>query len=251
MPMLWKSRLLVGLFCVMALAMGSGKAAEEGEVMTLDDLGELSPHLQPTRPAPPGPMPAPNLPPVAAAPAETAVEVGDYYYYDDAGNLIHFLDGRHYVVDAGHYDGLYRVPAGERLFVEPGPGLIVGLSPHDSWPPTDDGDRGYYDRGYTITGDPTYMSYYERNYGWGRGVTNYAGPRFDRPHITAPMPSHRYGPGVTTFQERFPGRRAARPNSSDPLVRREARREFHRDLNPMNTRPTPRPLGTPRARPPR
>lgn len=208
-----------------------------GSVMTFDDLEEVTPHLERSR----SPQPA------AAAIVEATMQPGAYYYYDDAGNLMHYLEGRHTVVERGvPYVGDDYVPtlSGDRLRVYPGPGQIVVLSEHDYWPVHDGGDTGYWDKGYTITGDPAYMSYYERNFGWGRGMNHYSGPRFDRGHI----PSHP-APRVrgTGFQEQYPGRLPARRNSPDPMERREARREFYRDGGRGAETRTP---GTQRPRPP-
>lgn len=209
-----------------------------GSVMTLDDLDEVTPHLERSRSSRPAP----------GALVAATVEPGAYYYYDDAGNLMHYLDGRHTVVERViPYDGDDYVPtlSSDQLRVYPGPGQIVALSEHDYWPIHDGGDTGYWDKGYTITGDPAYMSYYERNFGWGRGMNHYAGPRFDRGHI----PSHP-APRVrgTGFQEQYPGRLPARRNSPDPMERREARREFYRDGGRGAETGTP---GIPRPRPSR
>lgn len=213
-----------------------------GAIMTFDDLDEVAPHLEKSRTARA----------VPSVVAEAAVEPGRYYYYDEAGNLVPYTDGRDLPTTAGVYSHRDYGPAisSEQVRVYPGPGQIVVLSEHDSWPAYEGaGSTGYWDRGHTITGDPAYMSYYERNYGWGLGSSWYAGPRFDRGHV----PSHMRVPRAdraagTNFQDRFPGRLPARRDSADPMERREARREFLRNnATPGASGRTP---GVPRSRPP-
>lgn len=235
------------LACVMAFSFACSHAEEAdesrvgdgtGSVMTFDDLDVVAPHLERSRSSPSAP----------AAALEIAVQPGAYYYYDEAGNLMHYLDSRHAAVERGVpyiEDGYVPTLSGDQLRVYPAPGQIVALSEHDSWPVYEgEGATGYWDRGHTITGDPTYMSYYERNFGWDRGMNHYAGPRFDRGHIPShPVPRVR----GTGFQEQYPGRLPARRDSADPMERREARREFYRDGGRGTGTRTP---GAPRPRPP-
>lgn len=212
-----------------------------GAIMTFDNLDEVTPHLEKSR--------STNTAPAVVA--ETIVEPGRYYHYDEAGNLVPYMDGRQVPAGRGAYSGGDYGPAisSEQTRIYPGPGQIVVLSEHDSWPKYEGaGSTGYWDRGHTITGDPAYMSYYERNYGWGLGSSWYAGPRFDRGHVPSHMRVPRAERTGSSFQERFPGRLPARRDSADPMERREARREFLR--NNANPGATGRPPGAPRPRPP-
>lgn len=239
------------MVAVFAAALWIGYAAAEdadasrmgdgtGSVMTFDDLDEVSPHLEVSR--------SPRIP---AVPLPTAADLpSEYYYYDEDGNLVRYLNGRHSIMEQGAYfdPGLGQMGIAGSPRVLTGPGQVVLLSPHDSWPEHDSGNSGYWDKGHTITGDPAYMSYYERNYGWGLGSSWYAGPRHDRSRIpSAPAPRRAGPPAGTNFQQRFPGRLPARTDSADPMERREARREFSRSLNNRGQSGAP---GVARPRPP-
>lgn len=179
---------------LLAGTMLSGRAAEEeadgsrlgdgtGSVMTFADLGEVAPQLEASR-MPPVPriQPPPlntveveasayssGVPTLSRSDFETVPR--EYVYLEPSTRPFSFTD-REY--------GPTVMP--NRVRVYPGPGMVVILSEHDRWPSHDGGgNAGYWDKGFTITGDPAYMSYYERNFGWGHGMSEYAGPRFDGP----------------------------------------------------------------------